>query len=154
MSWTSFISTRRPGTAGAAAVLALALTAAPAVAQVEGKFERTLKVSGTVDLSVSSGSGSIRVQPGDIRHRASGRNDPRQPVAELAQSQRRRGARQAHRGRSAGRPGRLPHQHRQDGDDDLYDNISISYEVYVPRPRCCPPTPAPAASMSAPSADR
>ncbi len=85
MSWTTFTS-RPARTAGAAAVLALALTAAPAVAQVEGKFERTLKVSGTVDLSVYV---RIREHPrdaGGVRLRARGRDHPGQPVAELAHS--------------------------------------------------------------------
>ncbi len=46
----------------AAAVL---LSAPPADAQArEGSFERTLKVTGAVDLSVHAGSGHIRVQPG------------------------------------------------------------------------------------------
>ncbi len=51
-----------------AAAFAVALTLACAVAAAaqapEGAFDRTLKVAGAVDLSVSSGSGSIRVDPG------------------------------------------------------------------------------------------
>jgi len=39
--------------------------AAPAAAQTrEGAFERTLKVTGAVNLSIQTGSGQIRVQPG------------------------------------------------------------------------------------------
>ncbi len=46
----------------AAAVL---LSTPPVAAQArEGSFERTLKVTGAVDLSVQAGSGRIRVQPG------------------------------------------------------------------------------------------
>lgn len=41
------------------------VAAAPVVAQQrEGSFDRTLKVTGAVDLSVQGGSGRIRVQPG------------------------------------------------------------------------------------------
>ena len=41
------------------------VAASPAQAQTgEGSFERTLKVSGAVDLSIQTGSGQIRVQPG------------------------------------------------------------------------------------------
>jgi DUF4097 and DUF4098 domain-containing protein YvlB len=131
MSWT-FLTSRPVRTAGAAAGLALALTAAPAVAaEYEGKFERTLKVSGTVDLSVSSGSGSIHVQPGasgsvrvvgtiranrwrnwrasDVESRIK-RIEAEPPVVQ-------EGARI-----SVGKT----------GNDDLYDNISISYEIHVP----------------------
>ncbi len=45
----------------AGAVLLLAL---PAAAQGRGSFERTLKVTGPVDLSVYAGSGRIQVEPG------------------------------------------------------------------------------------------
>jgi DUF4097 and DUF4098 domain-containing protein YvlB len=123
MSWTSFT--------GATAVLALALTAAPAVAQVEGRFERTLKVSGTVDLSVSSGSGSIRVQPGESGNvrvvgtiRANRWRNWRASDAEARVK------------RIEADPPVVQEGARfsigKTGDDDLYENISISYEVYVP----------------------
>jgi hypothetical protein len=45
------------------ATAALALAAVPALA-TEATFERTLKVSGHVDLSVATGSGNIHVTPG------------------------------------------------------------------------------------------
>lgn len=46
-------------------VAAALLSAPPAAAQGrEGSFDRTLKVTGAVDLNVQSGSGRIRVQPG------------------------------------------------------------------------------------------
>jgi len=46
-------------------VVAVLVCASPAQAQTrEGAFERTLKVSGAVDLSVQAGSGQVRVQPG------------------------------------------------------------------------------------------
>jgi DUF4097 and DUF4098 domain-containing protein YvlB len=50
------------------AVAALLFAGAPALAQsstAEGRFERTLEVSGAVELSVSTGSGNITVRPGD-----------------------------------------------------------------------------------------
>jgi DUF4097 and DUF4098 domain-containing protein YvlB len=49
--------------AGALVLAAAGLTAAPAAAQVTGRFDRTLKVSGPVTLSISSGSGSVNVTP-------------------------------------------------------------------------------------------
>ena len=51
----------------AALVLALAAGAvmAPAAAAQDGHFDRTLTVNGTVDLDVQTGSGDIRVHPGD-----------------------------------------------------------------------------------------
>jgi hypothetical protein len=45
--------------------VAILLSPSPAAAQgLEGSFERTLTVTGAVDLSVSTGSGRIHVQPG------------------------------------------------------------------------------------------
>lgn len=47
-------------------VIAVLLVASSAAfAAVEGNFDRTLKVSGRVDLDVQSGSGNISVHPGD-----------------------------------------------------------------------------------------
>ena len=46
-------------------VAAVLLSPPPVAAQArEGSFERTLKVTGAVDLNVQAGSGRIRVQPG------------------------------------------------------------------------------------------
>ena len=50
--------------ATAAIVAALLLPAAVAAQAVEGSFDRTLTVSGPVDLDVSTGSGSIEVKTG------------------------------------------------------------------------------------------
>jgi hypothetical protein len=47
-----------------AAVVAAPILAAPLAQAQEGTFDRTLKVGGPVDLSVKTGSGSIRVSPG------------------------------------------------------------------------------------------
>jgi DUF4097 and DUF4098 domain-containing protein YvlB len=115
------------------AVLSLALAAAPGLAlaaDYQGQFERTLKVSGPVDLTVSSGSGSITVQPssdGSVRvvgriyantwRRMSG-SDVMDRVKKIE-----------------AQPPIV-----QDGsritigkqDDSLYENISISYDLMVP----------------------
>jgi len=45
-------------------VLLVAVVAAPSYGSAEGSFDRTLKVTGPVQLEVSTGSGSIRVRPG------------------------------------------------------------------------------------------
>jgi len=58
-------SLRRFTLLAALIVVAVFVCASPAQAQTrEGAFERTLKVTGAVDLSVQAGSGQIRVQPG------------------------------------------------------------------------------------------
>ena len=46
-------------------VTLLLLLSATAFAAVEGSFDRTMKVSGRVDLDVTSGSGNIYVHQGD-----------------------------------------------------------------------------------------
>jgi len=46
------------------AVAAAALSASPAFAAVQGQFERTLQVSGSVNLQVETGAGSIDVRRG------------------------------------------------------------------------------------------
>lgn len=130
MSWTSF--TARPArTAGAAAVLALAFTAAPAVAQVEGRFERTLNVSGTADLSVSSGSGSIHVQPG-----ASGTVRVVGTIRANRWKNWRSSDVEARVKRIEADPPVVQEGSRisigKTRGDDLYENISLSYEIYAP----------------------
>ena len=45
-------------------VLAVTMAVTPAAAAVEGHFERTLKVTGPVDLNVETGSGSISMRTG------------------------------------------------------------------------------------------
>jgi DUF4097 and DUF4098 domain-containing protein YvlB len=116
------------------AVLSLALVAAPGLAlaaDYHGSFERTLKVSGPVDLNVSSGSGSITVQPssdGSVKvvgriyantwRRMSG-GDIMDRVRKIEQQ-----------------PPILQEGSRitigKTGDDSLYDNISIAYDLQVP----------------------
>lgn len=116
------------------AALALALAAAPGLAlaaDYQGSFERTLKVSGPVDLNISSGSGSITVQPssdGSVKvvgriyanmwHRMSS-GDAMDRVRKIEQQ-----------------PPILQEGSRitigKTGDTSLYDNISIAYDVQVP----------------------
>ncbi|HOC18972.1 MAG TPA: DUF4097 family beta strand repeat-containing protein [Vicinamibacterales bacterium] len=103
--------------------------AAPAKAQAQGSFERTLKVTGPVDLEIRSGSGSIRVTPGSgdtvkISARIrSGRSwfsssaadrireiEKNPPIAQSGNSIRVGG----------------------ETDRSLFRNISISYDVTVP----------------------
>jgi DUF4097 and DUF4098 domain-containing protein YvlB len=45
--------------------IAIAFAALPATASQEGHFDRTLSVTGAVDLTVQTGSGNISVKPGD-----------------------------------------------------------------------------------------
>ncbi len=49
---------------GLGVLLLLAVVAAPSPGSAQGSFDRTLKVTGPVQLDVSTGSGSIRVRPG------------------------------------------------------------------------------------------
>jgi hypothetical protein len=46
-------------------MIAAAVAAMPTYAEQDGHFDRTLSVSGAVDLSVQTGSGNITVRPGD-----------------------------------------------------------------------------------------
>jgi hypothetical protein len=55
---------RKLGLLALGATLTLAFGALPLSAAVTGHFERTLQVSGAVDLEVTSGSGNISVHPG------------------------------------------------------------------------------------------
>ena len=52
-----------------AAMLTLAaITPQPALADSRGHFDKTLTVTGAVDLDVQTGSGDITVHPGDSNH--------------------------------------------------------------------------------------
>jgi len=115
-----------------AVVVATPAGAAAAPAEYEGRFERTLKVGGPVDLSVSSGSGTITITPssgrtvrivGTIRAnrwRSSWRNDE-DPQARVRRIEAQPPIEQQGDRISVGRT-----------DDQLYRNISISYEIHVP----------------------
>jgi hypothetical protein len=98
---------------------------------VEGSFNRTLNVSGAVDLDVSTGSGSINVRPGsggtvEIRGQIrAGTNwfqsdrNAQDLVQELESNP------PIEQSGNMIRIGRLP-------DQDRNSNVSISYEIYVP----------------------
>ena len=111
------------------ALLAVVI-AAPAHAVAEGSFQRTLQVTGTVDLDVTTGSGDITVRTGSAstvqisaRIRAHGgvfdMTDPREKVRRLEADP---------PVRQAGnyiRIGRIE-------DSALRNNVSISYDIVVP----------------------
>jgi len=116
-------------TASFAVVLSL-VCAAPAAAQApEGSFDRTLNVSGAVDLTVSAGSGSIRVEPGaagTVRIAArlkgsswSGGSDVEARIRQIEKNP------PIEQQGNVIRIGRFP-------DSDIARNISISYEITVP----------------------
>ena len=124
--------TRWPAAALAVVVLATAGSAAAWAATVEGSFERTLTVTGPVELDVKTGSGSIRVRTGEagtvhiratIKARSGwleGRRDAEERVRALEQNP----------------------PIEQDGNtirighievEELRRNVSISYELVVPK---------------------
>ncbi len=124
----------------AAALLAVfalapgAIGSARAQSQVDGRFEKTLKVSGAADVSVGTGSGSINVRPGpdgsvhvvglihvserwrhgDVMSRV--HEIEQHPPIEQEGTRVRIGDR----------------DNRHDDDERLFEGISISYEVTVP----------------------
>lgn len=115
------------------AVLAVVVgfaTVSPAAAQAtEGSFDRTLKVSGPVDLEIRSGSGSIRVVPGagdavrvSARIRAGWSWFSRNAAQRIREIERNPPIEQS---------GNLIRVGRQT-DHQLFRNISITYDVTVP----------------------
>jgi DUF4097 and DUF4098 domain-containing protein YvlB len=117
------------------AVFALApgaVGSAQAQSQVDGRFERTLKVSGAADVSVATGSGSINVRPGSdgsvhvvgLIHVSERwrRGDVMSRVHEIEQHP------PIEQEGSRVRIGERDHH----DDDHLFDGISVSYEVTVP----------------------
>src|SRR5713226_3154487 len=116
---------------GLSVVAALALAALPALAAAaEGKFERTLKVTGAVDLDIQTGAGSIQIRSGDaatvrilgtIRARGDWRDDRdvEERVRRLESNP------PIEQNGNSIRIGHLD-------DRESQRNISISYEVSVP----------------------
>jgi len=103
----------------------------PAAAQgTEGAFDRTLKVTGAVDLEVQSGSGSISVEPGAA---GSVRVAARIKAGSswLAGSDVEKRIRQIEQNPPIEQQGNVIRIGRF-ADDDLSRNISISYEVTAP----------------------
>jgi DUF4097 and DUF4098 domain-containing protein YvlB len=112
------------------ALLLMCLQSLSAAAAVEGSFQRTLSVSGAVNLEITTGSGTIDVRTGESnqvqvtgRIRASnwfgGDSDVERKIKRLEE---------APPIQQSGNDIRLGHI----DDPDLRRNISISYEVVVP----------------------
>jgi DUF4097 and DUF4098 domain-containing protein YvlB len=123
----------------ALALLALtAVAAAPALAWderevAEGQFERTLNVSGPVDLSVHTNSGSITVTPGSgsqvrilgkIKVRRDRLSDAQAIVKEIESNP---------PIEQAGNTIRIGRQEREEESREWRRNVSISYELVVPK---------------------
>lgn len=111
---------------GATLAVSLFLPATAVAAQtVKGSFERSLQVSGPVDLHVKSGSGSITVRTGS--------SDVVQVIGKIRAS--RRGAEEKVRRLEANPPIVQTGSEIRIGDieeRDLRQNVSISYEIIVP----------------------
>jgi uncharacterized protein YfaP (DUF2135 family) len=111
----------------AAALLLAAGASHPLLADSEGHFERTLNVSGPVDLDVQTGSGNITVQPGDssrVEVRAQLHSDGGENVeARIKQIVENPPIQQE------GNTIRIGHS----DDHDLFNHISISYEIMTPK---------------------
>ena len=113
------------GLANFALAAVLGLEARPALA-AEGSFERTLQVNGTVNLDITTGSGSIQIRPGSgnqvhVRGQIKstdwfGNNEERIRRIEANPPI-----------QQSGNDIRIGHM-----DQDLMHNISISYELEVP----------------------
>lgn len=113
---------------GLGLVLLIATVAAPSHGSAEGSFDRTLKVTGPVQLEVSTGSGSIHVRPGS--------SDRVHIVGTIRASEGWNGGAEERVRRLEANP-----PIEQDGniirighiqDEGLKRNISISYELEVP----------------------
>ncbi len=110
------------------AVFVLTILCLPSYAAVEGSFQRTLKVSGSVDLDVHTGSGSITVRTGSsdtvevtghIRATEWFSSSARDRVHQIEQNP---------PIQQSGNSIRIGHV----SDWNLLRNISISYEIVVP----------------------
>jgi DUF4097 and DUF4098 domain-containing protein YvlB len=109
----------------------VATPSAAAAAEYQGRFERTLTVSGPVELSVDSGSGSITVDSG-------GSGSVRIVGTIRANPWRLRGGSdlEARVKRIESQPPIEQNGSRiavgKERDQSLYENISVSYEIVVP----------------------
>lgn len=114
----------------AVAILAVAaVTARPALADSEGHIDKTLTVTGAVDLDVQTGSGNITVHPGDSARveihatiRASGWHLGGDIDARIKQIEDNPPVQQE------GNTIRIG-----GGDHSLFNNISISYDIKTPK---------------------
>lgn len=94
-----------------------------------GQFERTLEVTGAVDLDVRTGSGDVAIRVGpDNRVRILGRIAARERAFEEPAVDRVRRVEAAPPIRQAGNMIQIGDTE----DDPRYDNMSISYELVVP----------------------
>src|SRR5690348_3368782 len=112
-----------------ASVLAFSFLATAAFAAARGDFQRTLHVTGSVDLQVETGSGSISVRPGN--------SNSVQITGHIQASEWFGGGNAEERVKriqnnppiqQSGNDIRIGHV----DDPELRHNISISYEVIVP----------------------
>ncbi|HXE91122.1 MAG TPA: DUF4097 family beta strand repeat-containing protein [Terriglobales bacterium] len=117
---------------GPAALLTLLFSASlPALAdEATGQFERTLQVTGPVDLSVETGSGDITVRPGtagtvQIRARIHARSKLFESLTATEKVQRIQANPPIDQVGNIIRIGKIR-------DEDLRQNVSISYEVVTP----------------------
>jgi len=128
----STVSFRRllPLTAALAVAASLVLVAPVSAQAPEGAFDRTLRVSGAVDLDIVAGSGSIRIEPGaaDSVRVAARLKAGNSWVAGGDVEKRIRQIEQNPPIEQQGNVIRVGHF----ADRDLPRNISISYEVTVP----------------------
>lgn len=114
-----------------AAMLTLAaITPQPALADSRGHFDKTLTVTGAVDLDVQTGSGDITVHPGDSNHveihaeiRASNSLFGGDVDARIKQIEDNPPVAQE------GNTIRIGHSDNR----DLFKNISISYDIKTPK---------------------
>ena len=114
-----------------AAMLTLAaITPQPALADSRGHFDKTLTVTGAVDLDVQTGSGDITVHPGDS---ITSKSTPR--FAPATRSSAVMSMRASSRSKSnppvvqEGNTIRIGHSDNR----DLFKNISISYDIKTPK---------------------
>jgi len=97
-------------------------------APVDGTFERTLSVTGPVNLEIRTGAGDIAVRAGtDGSVHVTGRIKARLPVSENPQQR----VDQIRANPPVTQTGNTVHI-GPTGDEPLYQNVSISYEVVVP----------------------
>ncbi len=129
---TSSITLRRtPWVAVALAVVCL-VPGAPASAQVrEGAFDRTLTVAGAADLTIQTGSGQVRIQPGaagSVRIAAKIKSSGSWSASDSDIEARIRKIEQNPPIEQQGNTIRIG----RFADEDLSRNISISYDLTVP----------------------
>ncbi len=120
----------RAGALLACLSVASVLPAAAGQMGVDGRFERSLNVSGAVDLTVKSGSGSVVVRPGS--------GSTVQVLGKIRISDWRRTDDAAERVKRIEKAPPIAQNGNQvrigdQDDEELYRGISISYEITVPK---------------------